>query len=128
DEVTLAEIPGRSVIAGAAIVVGVQLDETVSAVAKQVERQQAHLSAQLALDVGNNGRPALVVHHHRCRRGGMASSGSRRRLQFALLEQLQFGMKRGNPFFAGGILSGGEIVDQPEEYEGEHDDDEYGDG
>src|SRR6185503_18899714 len=38
DEVTLAEIAGGPVVARAAIVVGVQLDETVAPLAEQVER------------------------------------------------------------------------------------------
>ena len=121
DEVAVAEISGGAVAARPVVVVRVQLDEALPALAQQRERQQAHLDLQLALDVGDERRPAFVVHRRRRRwrpRAGRAGGP----VSFLFAEQSDFGAQRGIPDLAVGTLPGGEIVAEPGEKDGEDDD------
>jgi hypothetical protein len=56
DEVAVTEVAGRAVAARAAVVVRVELDEALTAVANHVDGQQAHLALQLTFDVFDDGR------------------------------------------------------------------------
>jgi len=86
DEVAVAEVTGGAVAARTPIVVGVQLDETLAALADERQRQQTHLGLELALHVLREGRTPVVVGPHRVgRNGNAARPGGGRRLDLAEL-------------------------------------------
>ena len=112
DEVAVAEIAGRAVVARPAVVVGIQLDEAVAPLAQQRERQQAHLLRQLAFDVRDDRRPARIVHHHRLRSLRRAAGGARRTLSIALAKQLDLRAQRGDALVTARALAGGQVISE----------------
>src|SRR6185436_13733684 len=125
--IAVAEVAGRSVVAGALIVVRIQLDEAVPSVAKKVQRQQPHLRRQFLLHVLDEGRATIVVHHGSCG-DGASTSGARGLHGFTAAEQFNFRPQGGNALLAGGVLPSSKVVHQPKKDEGKDNDEECGDG
>ena len=83
DEVAVAKVAGGAVAAGAPLVVCVELDKTVPAIANQRQRQQAHFGLELTLDIGDDRSALLVIEHgglNNNRRRRNAGGGGRRGL------------------------------------------------
>src|SRR6188768_509276 len=76
NEVTVPEVPGRAVVAGARGVVGIHLDETLPPLAQEADRQEAHLGLQLVLDIGHERGAAVIVHGRRDRLDAAAGAGN----------------------------------------------------